>query len=78
MVICVICLLVVLIDLEVVKSLRILGVPLDSKLTFETHLQEVLSKADRRLGVVCRAGKLFDYPRVPKSCFNAYVLSSLK
>ena len=25
-----------------------------------------------------RAGKLFDWPRVLKSCFNAYVLSSLE
>ena len=30
------------------------------------------------LGIVHRAGKLFDYPRVLKSCFNAYILSSLE
>ena len=33
-------------------GLRILGVTLDSKLTFETHLRELVSKAARRLGVV--------------------------
>ena len=27
---------------------------------------------------VMRAGKLYDYQRVLKSCFNAYILSSLK
>ena len=65
-----------LVDAEVneVESLRILGVALDSKLTLEMHLQEVVSNAARSLGVVLRAGKLFDCPRVLKSCFNAFVL----
>ena len=63
-------------ELEV-KSLRILGVPLDFKLTLETYLREVVSKAVRSLGVVRRARKLLDYTRVVKSCFKAYVLSSL-
>ena len=31
--------------LEEVKSLRILGVTLDSQLTFKTHLREVVPKA---------------------------------
>ena len=44
-------------ELEAVKSLRILGISLDSKLTFKTHLREVVSKAARSLGVVSRAGK---------------------
>ena len=59
-------------------SLRIHGVTLDSKLTFETNLREVVVKAARSMGVVHRAGKLFDCPRTLKSCFNAYVLSSLE
>ena len=58
-----------------VKSLCILGVTVGSKLTFETHWREVESKA---LNVVRRAEKLFDFPRVLKSCFNAYVLSNLE
>ena len=32
------------VELEEVKSLRILGVTLDSKLTFETYLREAVSK----------------------------------
>ena len=53
---------------------------LDSKLTLEMHAREVVSKAAmcRNLGVVRRAGKLFDCPRVLKSCFNEYVLSTLE
>ena len=65
-------------ELEDLQSLRILGVTVDSKFTFETHMWEVVSKAARILGVVPREGKLFECPRVLKSCFNAYVLSSLE
>ena len=64
-------------ELEV-RSLCILGVTLDSKLKFQTYLREVLSKTAGSLRVVHRAGKLFDCPRVLKSCFNAYVLCSLE
>ena len=65
-------------ELEELKSLRILGVTLDSKLTFEIHLREVVSKTARSLVVVRRVGKSFICPRVLKSCFTAYVLSSLE
>ena len=43
-----------------------------------TQLRDVVSMAIRSLGVVRRARKLFDCPRGLKSCFNAYVLSSLE
>ena len=43
-------------ELEEIKDLRILGVTLDSKLRFETHLREVVSKAARSLEAVRRAG----------------------
>ena len=39
-------------ELEKLKRLRILSVTLDSKLTFETYLHEVVSKAARSLGVL--------------------------
>ena len=42
--------------LEEVKSLRILGVTLDSMLTLETHLPEVVSQVARSLGVWRRTG----------------------
>ena len=54
-----------------VRSLRILGVTFNFKLTFETHLREVVSKAVMSLGVVRRTGKLFDRPCVLKSGFSA-------
>ena len=61
-----------------VKSLRILRVAFGSKLTFEIHLHGVVSKTARSLGIVHRAGKLYDCPRVFKSCFNAYVFFILE
>ena len=50
-------------ELEELKSLCILEVTFASKLTFEMHLKEVVSKAARNLGVMRQAGKLFDCPR---------------
>ena len=57
--------------------MRIFEITLDSTLTFEIHLREVVSKAVRSLGVVHRAGKLFAFRHVLKSCFNVYALSRL-
>ena len=65
-------------ELEEIKSLRVLEVTFDSEVAFEMFFREVVSQAARNLGVVRRAGKLFDCLRVLKSCFNAYVLSSLE
>ena len=64
------------VELEEVKSLRILVLTLDCKLTFEIPLCKVLSVAARGLGFVGGAGKLFDCNRVLKSCFNVYVLQA--
>ena len=64
-------------ELEKLKSLGVIGVTLDCFLVFEAHLCNSWSKVAKSLGVVHSAGKLFDYPRVLKSCFNAYVLFSL-
>ena len=47
-------------ELEELMSLHIFKVTFDSKLTFEIHLREVVSKATKNLGVVRQAGKLFD------------------
>ena len=66
------------VELEEVKNLRILGTTLDSKLSFDTYLQEIVSKAARSLGVIRRAGKLLGCSRVLKSCFNPYTLSNLE
>ena len=64
--------------LEEIQSLRILRVTFDYKLTLKMHLREVVSKATRNLGVVCRAGKIIDCTRLLRDCFNKYALSSLE
>ena len=46
-------------ELEEAKSLRILGITLESKLIFVTHLREVMLKAARSLNVMRQTGKLF-------------------
>ena len=60
-------------ELEELKSLGILGLNLDSKLTFKIHLREVVPKAASSLGSVRRAVNSFDCSRVLKCCFNACV-----
>ena len=62
-------------ELVAVMSLSILGVTLESRLTCETHLWEVVSK---QLGVweSCTEQELFDCSSGLKSSFNAYVLFS--
>ena len=46
-------------ELEEVKSLRILAVTFDSKLTLEIHLREAVPKAAKSLDALRRVGKLF-------------------
>ena len=64
--------------LEEIKRLRIIRVIFNSTLMFETHLRKFVSKAARSLCIVHWAEKLFDCPRVLKSCFDAYVLCKLE
>ena len=64
-------------ELEKLKTLHILGVTFDFKLTFETHLQEVMSKAARNLGVVHRAVNYLNVPVCSRNV-NAFVLSTLE
>ena len=51
------------------KGVRILGVTVNYNMTFEIHLREVVPKATWSLGVVRRAGKLFDCPMFQCICF---------
>ena len=60
--------------IEELKSLSINGIPLESKLAFETHLWEIVSKSTISLV----AGRLFACPRVLESSFNACVFVQLR
>ena len=61
-------------ELDVVKSLRITGVIVDSKLTVEGSCVNNSQES----GGLCRTEKLFNCPRVLKGYFNAYVSTSLE
>ena len=65
-------------ELEEVKSVHNLEIIFGSKLTFETHLREVVPKTARSTGGVYRAEKSFDCRCVLKCSFNAYVLPNLE
>jgi hypothetical protein len=45
--------------LDVSQSLVVLGVTLDSKLTFEAHIRKVVSSSSRALGIMRKASKIF-------------------
>ena len=64
--------------LAVSDSLVILGVTLDSKMTFEQHIMNVTSSAARSMGLVRRASKIFGTEDVLTTCFRSYYLSRLE
>jgi hypothetical protein len=48
--------------LDVSQSLVVHGVILDSKLTFEAHIREVVSSSSMALGITRKASKIFQSP----------------
>ena len=64
--------------LDVSNSLVILGVTLDSKMTFEQHVMNVTSSVARSMGIVRRASKVFGTEDVITTCFRSYCLSRLE
>ncbi|CAH1381412.1 unnamed protein product, partial [Tenebrio molitor] len=64
--------------LQRVNEFKDLGVVVDSKLTFRSHVEYVLSKAYRSLGFVIRNGKLFDNPQTLLCLYKTYVRSTLE
>ena len=66
--------------LEVVKEYRFLGVIIDSKLTFASHVKKVIAKCKRRNNIMrCLAGK--DWGRSQdsmKALYSTYIRSALE
>ncbi|KAH0817019.1 hypothetical protein GEV33_005772 [Tenebrio molitor] len=58
--------------LQRVNEFKDLGVVFDSKLTFRSHVEYVLSKAYKSLGFVIRNGKLFDNPQTLLCLYKTY------
>ena len=64
--------------LSVSDSLVILGVILDSKMTFEHQISNVVSSAARSMGIVRRATKIFGTLNILTTFFRSYVFLRLK
>merc|ERR1711905_100256 len=64
--------------LDLSDSLVILGVTLDSKMTFEQHVMNVTSSVARSMGNMRRASKVFGTEDVLTTCFRSNCLSMLE
>jgi hypothetical protein len=63
--------------LDSVDSIWDLGVVLDSKLNFTSHIDSLIVKASRMLGYIWRIGKEFRDPYTLKTLYNSFVWSHL-
>jgi hypothetical protein len=63
--------------LDSVDSIYDLGVVLDAKLNFTSHIDSLFVKACRKLGYLRRIGKKFKDPYTLKTLYNAFVRSHL-
>ena len=63
-------------DVECSKNVKLLGVDIDNKLTFTTHVQNICKKASRQVNVLSRMKYLL-HESSKRRIFNAFVLSNL-
>ena len=66
------------VSLTRVNSIRDLGVTLDSKLSFNLHIENIVAKAFQQLGFILRVGKPFKRANTYKVLYNSYVRSILE
>ena len=60
------------------SSIKILGVTLDSKLTFEQHIRSVSASVAQKIGLLRKSFKIFNDPLILKHCFNTFILPVLE
>ena len=63
---------------EVVKELRILGVILDPKLSFKSHISSVVALASSKLGILRKALQVYQLPALVSQCFWSFLLPVLE
>ena len=63
---------------EMVSELKILGVILDSKLTFEKQVRAIATSASRRDGILRKTMSVFRDVAVVAKCFWAFILPVLE
>ena len=62
------------VDIPISDTVKILGVHIDSNLTFDTHITTICKKAARHLKAIRRVSKYLDEP-CRKSLYHAFILS---
>ena len=62
------------VDIPISDTVKILGVHIDSNLTFDTHITNICKKAARHLKAIRRVSKYLDEP-CRKSLYHAFILS---
>ena len=62
-------------EMETVKDL---GILLDNKLTFKSHINKVISKASQILGFIIRIGKIFNSTTTLRTLFVSLVIPILE
>lgn len=65
-------------SLQKVDEIRDLGVTHDSKLLFDTHINNIVKKASKNLGFIMRSSKDFKNAKTLKILYCTYVRSSLE
>ena len=59
--------------LENVDALKLLGVTLDPKLTYECHLRNVTTKVAQKIGILRKAWRIYQDDDLIKKCFYAFI-----
>ena len=55
-------------------SIRLLGVTLDSKLTFESHLRTLSTSISRHIGLLRKCKRIYSEDNIMKNCFYSFIL----
>ena len=63
---------------EMVSELKILGVILDSKLTFEKQVREIAATASMRVGILRKTMSVFRDVAIVAKCFWTFILPVLE
>ena len=56
------------------KIVKLLGIHIDSKLTFEYHLRHISNNISQKIGIVRKCLSVFNDSDIARKCFNAFIL----
>ena len=56
------------------STLKLLGVTLDSKLTFETHVRSVATRVSQKVGLLRKCRRIYGDDDIIRNCFYSFIL----